>query len=84
MNSYKRIIAILTFLAILALPSCNIDGTSDDKSGDPNPTYNVTYNGNGSTGGSVPVDSTDYEEGQPVTVPAHTGSLVKTGYSFVA
>ena len=47
-----------------------------------NPTYTVTYNGNGNTGGSVPVDSTNYEQGQTVTVLGNTGNLVKTGYSF--
>jgi len=87
MNSHKRILVILTFWAVLALPSCNIDGTGDDKVGNPNPTYNptynVAYNGNGNTGGSVPIDATDYEEGQLVTVPGNTGSLVKAGYSFV-
>ena len=33
-----------------------------------NPTYTVTYNGNGNTGGSVPMDTTNYEQGQTVTV----------------
>ena len=47
-----------------------------------NPTYTVTYNGNGNTGGTVPVDSTNYQEGQTVTVLNNTGSLVETGYSF--
>ncbi len=47
-----------------------------------NPTYTVTYNGNGNTGGIVPVDSTNYEQGQTVTVLGNTGNLVKTGYSF--
>ncbi len=46
------------------------------------PTYTVTYNGNGNTGGSVPIDSTNYQQGQTVTVLDNTGSLVKTGYSF--
>ena len=45
-------------------------------------TYTVTYNGNGSTGGSVPVDSATYQQGQTVTVIGNTGSLVKTGDSF--
>jgi len=44
---------------------------------------NVTYNGNGSTGGSVPTDDTDYEAGDIVTVKGNTGSLVKTGQSFL-
>jgi len=48
-----------------------------------NPTYTVTYNGNGNTGGSVPVDNTNYETGQTVTVPGNPGNLVKSGYTFV-
>jgi len=47
-----------------------------------NPTYTVTYNGNGSTGGSVPVDaSSPYLQGATVTVLTK-GTLVKTGYTF--
>ncbi|MBN1409632.1 MAG: InlB B-repeat-containing protein, partial [Spirochaetales bacterium] len=47
-----------------------------------NPTYTVTYNGNGNTSGTVPVDSTSYETGAQVTVLANTGNLAKTGYNF--
>jgi uncharacterized repeat protein (TIGR02543 family) len=43
----------------------------------------VTYSGNGDTGGSVPVDSTNYKQGQTVTVLGNTGNLVKTGFAFV-
>lgn len=46
------------------------------------PTYTVTYNDNGSTGGSVPVDGNSYTTGTPVTVLGNTGSLVKIGYTF--
>ena len=46
-----------------------------------NPTYTVTYDG--SAGGSVPVDATNYEQGQLVTVLGNTGSLVIAGHSFV-
>ncbi|MEW5961170.1 MAG: InlB B-repeat-containing protein [Chloroflexota bacterium] len=47
----------------------------------------MTYNGNGSTGGSVPVDSTNYEAGAMVTVADNTGNLIKippagTGEAF--
>lgn len=50
----------------------------------PAPTYNVTYNGNGSTGGAVPTDSSNpYVSGSNVTVIGNTGSLVKSGYNFV-
>ena len=46
------------------------------------PTYSVTYNGNGNTGGSVPTDATAYKKDATVTVKGNTGSLVKTGYTF--
>ena len=44
--------------------------------------FNVTYDDNGSTGGSVPTDDTDYSKSASVTVLGNTGSLVKTGYHF--
>jgi uncharacterized repeat protein (TIGR02543 family) len=44
--------------------------------------YTVTYSGNGSTGGTAPVDGSSYTNGQTVTVLGNTGSLVKTGYTF--
>ncbi len=44
-------------------------------------TYKVTYDGNGSTGGAVPVDTKDYEKGDTVTVAGY-GTLVKTGSGF--
>lgn len=46
------------------------------------PTYRVTYDANGSTGGSVPVDSTAYSGTGSVSVAGNTGSLVKTGFLF--
>ena len=44
--------------------------------------YNVTYNGNGSTGGTPPTDANSYLPGASATVLGNTGSLVKTGYTF--
>lgn len=44
--------------------------------------FNVTYDGNGSTGGTVPTDNTDYSSGDEVTVSDNSGSLVRTGYTF--
>src|SRR5215472_3308031 len=44
--------------------------------------FTVTYNGNGSTGGSVPVDSTAYANGAQVTVKGNSGSLAKAGATF--
>ena len=43
----------------------------------------ITYNGNGHTGGTAPSDSSSpYPSGAQVTVLGNTGSLVKTGYVF--
>jgi len=44
-------------------------------------TYTVSYRGNGSTGGSAPVDSNRYYSGQTARVLAK-GSLVKTNATF--
>ncbi len=44
---------------------------------------NVTYDGNGATGGSAPSDPLHHAQGQPVTVLGNTGNLVYSGYSFV-
>ncbi len=42
----------------------------------------LTYNGNGNTGGNVPVDSVGYPQGTTVTILGNTGNLVRTGYTF--
>lgn len=44
-------------------------------------TYTVTYDGNGSTGGTVPAP-VEYDKGATVTVAGNTGGLVKTGFDF--
>jgi len=55
-----------------------ISGTVEAFSG-----YTVTYDGNGNTGGSVPVDANSpYDPGDEVTVLGNTGSLVKTSSTF--
>jgi hypothetical protein len=46
-------------------------------------TFTVTYNGNGATGGSVPVDATAYNSGDQVTVLGNTGNLSQPGGQFV-
>lgn len=43
----------------------------------------LTYDGNGATGGNVPVDgNSPYASGSTVTVLGNTGNLVKEGYAF--
>ena len=45
--------------------------------------YTLTYNGNGNTGGNVPVDaSSPYAGGSTVTVLGNSGSLTRTSFSF--
>jgi uncharacterized repeat protein (TIGR02543 family) len=45
--------------------------------------YTVTYNANGATGGSVPVDSNTYTMNGSVPILGNTGTLMRTGYSFI-
>lgn len=47
-----------------------------------NPTYTVTYDGNGNTSGSAPADTTGYQAGALVTIQGNTGNLKKTGFKF--
>jgi uncharacterized protein (TIGR02145 family)/uncharacterized repeat protein (TIGR02543 family) len=46
------------------------------------PTFTVTYDGNGNTGGTVPVDANKYETSATIIVKDNIGLLVKTGYIF--
>ncbi len=45
-------------------------------------TYTVRYDGNGATGGTVPVDNTIYADGDIITLQGNTGNLKKTGHFF--
>ncbi|WPK10276.1 InlB B-repeat-containing protein [Lysinibacillus louembei] len=47
-----------------------------------NPTYTVTYDKNGATGGTVPQDNKAYEQNDNVTVQGNSGQLVRTNYTF--
>ena len=44
--------------------------------------YSIIYNSNDATTGNPPIDNTNYEKGQTVTVQDNTGGLTKSGYSF--
>ena len=45
-------------------------------------TFNVTYNGNGNTGGTAPTDATNYTQAASVNTASNSGTLVKAGYTF--
>jgi len=72
---------LLAALAMIFL-SVACTSTSPGAGNTPAPTYSVTYLGNGSTGGSVPVDANAYAQGQSVTVLGNTGSLVQSNFTF--
>jgi uncharacterized repeat protein (TIGR02543 family) len=56
---------------------------SDENPSDPgHGEYTVTYNGNGSTEGEVPVDEQAYGTEDSVTVLGNSGGLKKDGYDF--
>ena len=79
--------ALIIILCVFILTGCSIDSPGPDNSTDdgsltPTATYKVTYYGGGETGGSAPSDSTEYGEGDVVTVSGNTGSLEKTNHSF--
>jgi len=46
------------------------------------PVTSISYNGNGNTGGDVPVDDAQYTPGATAVVSGNTGDLVRAGYSF--
>ena len=48
---------------------------------DNNP-YTISYDANGATGGTVPVDGVEHHAGDQVTVLDNTGNLVRTGHTF--
>jgi uncharacterized repeat protein (TIGR02543 family) len=46
------------------------------------PSYAITYNGNGNSSGTIPIDTGKYATGVTVAVKGNTGNLVKTGFTF--
>ena len=68
-------------LLIMGIVAIFVSSCSKDDDETTN-TYNVIYDGNNYTSGSVPVDVNSYEAGATVTVLDNTGSLKNTSYSF--
>ena len=44
--------------------------------------YQITYDGNSNSSGSVPSSATGYNENESLVIPSNTGSLLKSGQSF--
>jgi len=72
----KKLILLFSFCVILI--GCNdLNGTNIQET-----KYNIFYNGNGNTSGSVPMDNNLYLSGEEAVVMGK-GSLEKTGYEFI-
>ena len=88
--------AVVCLMVAIGLFACGGGGGGAGTNPTPNPVYTVTYKDNGmlnctgfpiltctyDTTGSVPTDTTPYEQGQTVVVSGNTGTLVRTGYVF--
>ncbi len=72
---------LLSFLVPALLTCKNLSSSDDESDGEDAVGYAVTYDGNGATGGSVPVDSLKYAAGKTVTVKPNSGNLAKAGYA---
>lgn len=75
------------FLSLIVLGCAKSGSESAASNSNPsttsNPVYTITYNGNGSTGGTVPTDAATYQQGFATTVANNTGGLVKAGNTFL-
>ena len=69
------------FLALIIVAACP-NPMDDLDGGSPPPIFTVSYDGNGNSGGTVPTDANNYEEGQSFTVFGNTQSLAKIGHTF--
>jgi hypothetical protein len=78
----KKLLIFVGLLWIGLLLGCPNPAVTPDPPDPPVPTYTVTYNGNGATGGSVPTDSNNYLQGATVEVKGNTGGLSLAGYTF--
>ena len=80
------VIIILYISAITLFTTCDISSPFVDEiqgkiDTDTIPTYTVTYNANGATGGIVPASQTKTEN-IDLILASNSGNLVRTGYTF--
>lgn len=78
-NHSHSALAVGLSLAAAFLAACNSGSRRSPAA--PTPTFTVTYHGNGSTSGSVPVDTGSYQTGATVTLLA-VGDLSRDDYEF--
>lgn len=81
--SANRCFALLCALLLLAgCSSSDDDSTPTDPTPNEPTTYTVTYDGNGADGGTAPVDTTSYGEGEVVNVASDIGTLTFTDHTW--
>lgn len=79
MKVRAKLLSMVFVAGVLVLSACGGGGGGNGGV----TTYSVTYDGNGSTAGSVPVDGTAYKAGDTVSVADNTGSLSRAHFTFV-
>ena len=96
LKRYLAFIITLLFSAVLFMPviSCSTTGSPTvitptninelPTTNGATPSFIVTYNGNGSTGGFVPVDTNIYIQGQTAIVLGNISNLVKPGFALAS
>ncbi len=75
MNAYRKLLFLCVALALLA--ACENPAAKEEPK-----EYSVTYDPNFATGGTAPAAQTK-EPGEPLTLAANSGALVREGFSFV-
>ena len=78
MSLKSAVLLIITVVSIVGLGGCNLLNSSMNS----DDTCTVTYNGNGNSAGTVPIDSSAYIPGGTVTVLGNNGSLENGRYTF--
>ncbi len=77
-SNFLAVALIATIFSVIV--SCNILGEYNNPENHGNTNYySVTYDANGATSGTVPVDSNSYAAGATVTVLGNTGALPRQG-----
>lgn len=67
--------------ASFTMPAANVTVSGEFEAISPE-ACTITYDGNGNTGGSIPIDPNNYLNGTTVTVLINSGNLEKTGATF--
>jgi len=85
--NYCILLIVIMVIESCARPTTNDATTERNNEGNNTSsvmTYNVIYNGNGNTGGTVPSDKTAYASGASATILGNTGALAKQVLTIIS